>query len=121
MSWMKSNQVFAFNNFISHSDCLPPLFLGFRFQYDLETSYLDPSHKILQSTYLFKLNYLLGNLILASFESKNQPNINLAGILNKLYTTAIFDVSNANRFLIKELICEFELIIFKSSLIRSNE
>jgi hypothetical protein len=45
---------------------------------------IDKLHKFL----FVKLNYLLGNLIIASLKNKNQPKIDLAGILN------LIDVSN---------------------------
>jgi|GEM_PF-5478256 hypothetical protein len=40
-----------------------------------------------------KLNYLLGNLIIASLENKNQPKIDLAGILNRVDVSNYFPIT----------------------------
>jgi len=40
-----------------------------------------------------KLNYLLGNLIIPSFENKNQPKVDLAGILNQVDVSNCFSIN----------------------------
>ena len=40
-----------------------------------------------------KLNYLFGNLIIASLDNKNQPKVNLAGILSRVDVSNYFPIT----------------------------